>query len=416
MMKPKTALIFFMMFITSCRSAAMVEQAKTVTPSETIVPSNTITPTHTPTFIPVPPTLTFTPTPIPTMDGGYPVAMQIAIFNPYIDEYWPGRTYSITKTIFNGKRYIFVGPKISVVGKNEYLYVEGISWSPNGKYFLYAGSNTENIFNSCLEICEGVDVWVVSNDGKYKKLLSAETKFLHRQISWDSSATKFITLSESTIETQLDEREFCIIQIPGGNVVRTGNFGKAALYSPTNDTYIYNTENSHGDFEFFVVDENNPTPQKILTYKPTIHTFGKPDFLWSPDGKYLYSVQINEGMQNALFRIQPDGTREELTVLKGENFAIESISPNGSYILLCDALTYPHECIVFNVDLSGTQSIPPAQYYMPFWLLNNDLESDGYVFNIEEGGKEETPDSFSFEENHTIHYFNLNGLFISPLP
>ena len=297
--------------------------------------------------------------------------------------------------------------------------MQGIGWSPTGKYFLYAVSKTGSLQNRCPDICEGIDIWIVSYDGKFKQLLSSETKLAYKQISWHSTETKFITFCPPQPESDTKEREICIVHIPNGEIEHTGNYGMTALYSPIGESYIYISQNNEGGTEYFIVQGLDTTPEKILTTRLSSYIEEKPDFLWSPDGGYIYSIQRTDSGRDALFKVHPDGKNDKLARLDHNNFMIESISPNGKYVLLCDYSTQifpPYKCIAFDTMSQKPITLPIAKYYMPYWYPSSEIEVGGLMLNLEDGTKKETPESFSFKENNTIYYFDLYGLFISRLP
>lgn len=426
-MKTSTISIFsIIIFLVACAPASIPLPTSTITLS----PTETITPTATQTFTPIPPTLTFTPTPIPLVEDNYPEVMQVAIFNPYFEAKWPNTAFSIAQIKYDGFGYFDDSPEdrfyswklvkdsiIQVLDPNEYKEVRGVGWSPNGKYFIYAASNVPGaIYSSCHDLCDGIDLWIVSNDGTFKMLLSSETKLSHEQISWHPNETKFITFCPSASETAFNNREVCIVQISSGDIEHTGLFGLTALYSPTGDSFIYTqgpADVTEHKYEYFIVKETEINPRKILTFEVNYFVNEDADFVWSPDGKYIYSIQKANNGSSALYRISLDGTKEQMTVTMDKKRLIESISPNGSYILMCNV--FQDECEVYDVNSLKLIPLPNYDDFPPYWHPNSTLKTDDYVINFREDTKQEI--SYYMEYNNLLHDLEpYSNLYFAKMP
>lgn len=362
--------------------------SETQVPIETIPPTETIAPTSTSTHTPSPPTATFTPTPIPLVDGGYPETMQIAIFNTvgrYVQDNWPDlvntlATVSFDRTMSDSNTNSWrIDPKsiIHILDPDEYAEVRGVGWSPNGNYFIYAASNTDGFGGWCIDICEGIDIWIVSKDGSYKQLLSSEIRLSHYQISWHPSETKLIVFCPQDPDIYGYNREICIVHIPTGEIERTGNMGIYAQYSPLGDSYIF----SNDKFEQFIVYENEITPLSIGSFERGFWAFESATFAWSPDGNYIYIIGLR-----TLQKVALDGTSELLTVLQHTDYIIESTSPNGLYILICrraDSTPWDN-CIVYNTISQRLIALPTDDNQIKYWHPDNTLQAGDYIINFKE--------------------------------
>lgn len=416
-----SSLLTVMFLISSCASATTSSPAvsETQTPTETIPPTETIAPTSTSTLTPPPPTATFTPTPIPRVSSDYPETMQIAIFdsNLYFDpvrsetislikDRWPDIAYTLATLVFDESRshetsYSWkIDPKsiIHILDPDEYSQVEGIGWSPNGNYFIYAASNT-GLGGWCIDICEGIDIWIVSRDGSYKQLLSSEIRLAQYHISWHPSETKFIAFCPQDPDTYHYNREICIVHVPSGEIERTGNMGIYAQYSPLGNSYTFSNDNSiNGKFEQFIVYENEITPLSIGSFERPDVFLERATFVWSPDGNYIYITD-----RRALQRVALDGTSELLTVLQHTDYAIKNTSPNGLYILICRESW--ENCIVY--DTVSQRSIAlPTESTGKYWYPDNTLQAGFYIFDFKENTKT--------EKKHIV-WHNKHGLLFHSL-
>lgn len=404
-------LLTTMFLIASCAPAmtSVPTVSKTQVPTETIPPTETITPTSTSTHTPSPPTATFTPTPIPRVSSDYPETMQIAIFDPVsfgmgspVKDHWPDIANTLATLVFDESRETSyrwsTDPEsiIHILGPDEYTEVKGIGWSPNGNYFIYAASNTDGL-GWCIDICEGIDIWIVSKDGSYKQLLSSEIRLSPYQISWHPSETKLIAFCPQDPDKYGYNREICIVHIPSGEIERTENMGIYARYSPLGNSYIF----SNDKFEQFIVYENEITPLSIGSFERAFWVFESATFAWSPDGNYIYIIG-----QRTLQRVALDGTNELLTVLQHTDYIIENTSPNGLYILMCRRFdsTRWDDCMVY--DTTSRRSIALSSDGQPkYWHPDNTLQAGYYIFDFKKDTR--------MEKKHLAWHNNLGLPFYS---
>jgi hypothetical protein len=398
-MKPLSLLVIALILIscvptTSLPSTSMPTFTQTMT-SPPVQETQTITP-H-------PPTPTYTPTPIPTIDYGYSAVMQVATFDLWLQYQYPEESLAISKIVFRNSEDGILGAiesSVKILDSKDYAEINGVGWSPGGEYFAYAvGINNSALRSWCINLCEGIELWITSHDGSYKKMLSSEsTRLSHKRISWHPDESKFITFC-STDDSELSYNlEICIVQVPSGEIERTGNFGVIAQYSPIGDSYLY--YDSNGDF--YLVSESSPQPVKILSPKIYFSVSEKSNFVWSPDGMYFYSNQIIGNSKNALYKISLDGMFEKLTNMRNNHYLIHSISPNGFYLLMCDFSLFDpfDDCEVYDIASATSTNIPSSKDYIaPMWTPNSNLLVKGDVLNYSNGSTTDFKMLFDLSDN-----------------
>lgn len=427
MRKPNTVqFIVVLLLLISC---APVEDAHiSITPTFPETATETLVPT-TQTPSPVPPSPTLAPTPIPTIDGGYKAVMQVATFDLWFQNQYPEMSLSISKLVFqydseNHRMALKLEVPVKILETTEFKEVQGIGWSPGGKYFVYASSNNYSALHSwCNLDCEGIEVWITSNDGSYKEQLSSElVRFSSERISWSPDDTQFVTFCSPGQDKEMDliqNLEICLVHIPSSEIQRTGYVGIEAQYSPTADAYVFASRNDDASVNYYLVQGPDQEPEEILSFTYNLQVSRKNGFVWSPDGEYIYAIQGSSNDTSILSRIFLDGRREELIKLKNQGDLIHSISPNGTYLLICDySLIDPLEnCFVYDIASNTSTGIAdPGNTPPPKWLPNSTLLLKGEIMDFKDGVTRGLPKSLyiSVTEND---FFDVSIFdFIKDLP
>jgi hypothetical protein len=144
------------------------------------------------------------------------------------------------------------------------------------------------------------------------------------------------------------------------------------------------------------------------------------DFLWSPDGKAIYSVQGDANGKSGLFRITTGGERELIVRMKKWDSGPRTISPNGSHVVVCNFpndWNTPRDCELINVIARKTRSFQSRNDLFT-WTPANQLVFDNSIMDMGNGALMGLPQSLYIDYNNLLVDFGPNTVqvFVSCLP